>query len=370
MKTQTEEIKETETAAVPYTLQSFMNSIIDNKNGYRLGEPWKFGDEYLAVVVPVLRDNPPDRKYITMYEILKELNIRDTGSINQVELQNKTGKAVFIRAGTIFTGKTQNRASQHSGIYDKEKEPIPVKCVHASHGISKGAQMKYGDIAPLSVAVSLMSGMQSDVWSTVRRYTGTYGTPADSYGYRPSSTQTHYISRRTGSGRTWSGTGGSLAFSSSNSSISASSLRTAGSDDLLGYMQKGKQSKGIIDEMMQKVPLFPDQAGAVVFSPVGVMAFETFDHPKSWTAIKKEIIEKYGDKITNKQAEHLFELKPDMIQPLLRKFIDAMNKCTEKTLKQDEFSETRAIQGNGIVGDYTIVQGQVIHTLLLREDVV
>lgn len=123
----------------------------------------------------------------------------------------------------------------------------------------------------------------------------------------------------------------------------------------------------MLDDMMQKVPLFDDQVGAVIFNPVSVIAVETFDHPMSWAAIKKEIIEKYGDKIMDKQAEHLFELKPEAILPALKKFIKGLEKNTEKTIRKDEFSETRVVTGEGIVGEWTLVKGQAIHVLLIRE---
>jgi hypothetical protein len=121
--------------------------------------------------------------------------------------------------------------------------------------------------------------------------------------------------------------------------------------------------------MMQKVPLFDNQVGAIIFSPVGVIAIETFDHPKSWEAIKKEIIEKYGDKIKDKQTEHLFELKPETILPTFEKFISSLDKFSEKTIRKDSFSETREVRGNGVIGEYTLVKGQPIHVLLIRENV-
>jgi len=92
-----------------------------------------------------------------------------------------------------------------------------------------------------------------------------------------------------------------------------------GSDDLLGHLKTKSSGQGLLDDMMQKVPLFDFQCGAIIFNPVGVVAVETFDHPMSWEAIKKEVIEKHGDKIKEEQANHLFELKKDRIKPALQK---------------------------------------------------
>jgi hypothetical protein len=139
------------------------------------------------------------------------------------------------------------------------------------------------------------------------------------------------------------------------------------SDDLLGHLKKRDKGRALLDEMMQKVPLFDGQTGAILFNPVGVVAVECFDHHESWKAIKKEVIEKLGDKIMKEQAEHLFELKEDKIPTFLDKFIDKLENHKERTIRKDSFCETRIIVGDGLVGEYTIVLGRVVHVLLTRD---
>jgi hypothetical protein len=387
---------------IPTDLKTYLNNIADNRFGYRLGEPWKYSEETLGVVVPILREGAPDRQYTTIYEILKELNIKDTGSINQVELQNRSGIAIFVRAGTIFKGKTQPRAAQHSGVYSNEKEIIDVRCVNASHGISKGEEMSFCDIAPPSVTVNLMSKNQSDVWNSVSNYTVGLGQqrrsdtvintipeglPEDAmralnridlrtrgvytrvYVHTASNGQkTARITREKLSEdirQIWRGDVSDENIDALDRFANANNVDIHNSTDLLHGIKKGQS---ILDDMMQKVPLFDNQVGAIIFNPVGVIAVETFDHPKSWESIKKEIIEKYGDKIKEKQENHLFELKPEMILPALRKFIEGLDKFSEKTIRKDEYSETRAVRGEGIIGEYTLVKGQPIHVLLLKEN--
>jgi len=356
-----------EEIVIPQQLQAFLTDVVDSKFGYKLSDPWKYSEETLGVVVPILRQRAPEREYVTMYEVMKDLGMKDTGRIDQVELQNRTGKAVFVRAGTIFTGATQNRAAQHSGVYQEAKENVPVHCVQQTHGIRDGAEMKFGDIAPMSVTMNLMSGSQSRVWESVRRYTGSDGLDFDSV--REGNTHYAFAPRRGGQSmpRARYGSGHRFVSQSHTGSNPSSGTAGRGSDDLLGHMQKMKEGQAMLDDMMQKVPLFDDQVGAIIFNPVGVIAVETFDHPMSWAAIKKEIIEKYGDKIMDKQAEHLFELKPEAILPALKKFIKGLEKNTEKTIRKDGFSETRVVMGEGIIGEYTIVKGQPVHVLLIRE---
>lgn len=52
----------------------------------------------------------------------------------------------------------------------------------------------------------------------------------------------------------------------------------------------------------------------------------------------------------------------------LKKFIQKLDKFTEKTIIKDEYSETRVVRGKGIIGEYTLIKGQPIHVLLLKED--
>lgn len=412
---------EEETLVIPLELKTFLTDITNSRFGYKLGEPWKYSEESLGVVVPILRESAPDRQYITMYEVLQQLNMKDSGMIDQVELQNKTGMTIFIRSGTIFAGQTQNRASQHSGIYRKEEEIIDVCCVHASHGIRSGEKMQFGDITPPSVTMNLMKEDQSDVWNSVRKYThgdtvsdniSIFNTLKDFSSNHPqkeidakieelaTNVIENAFSRSRGpypkrdiietllNSQFSFGLGSSLGQRGPESIESMEKTfgrekagemidnitsqyekehRGYENDDLLGHLDKIKKGQSVLDDMMQKVPLFNNQVGAIIFSPVGVIAVETFDHPKSWEAIKKEIIEKYGDKIKDKQENHIFELKQEMIKPLLMEFIKELDEFVEKTIRKDEFSETRVVKGKGVIGEYTLIKGQPIHVLLLKE---
>lgn len=397
-----------EEVVIPKDLKDFLGDVVEGRHGYKLGEPWKYSDKALAVVVPIIRENAPRRAYITMYEVLKEMGMKDTGSIDKVELQNRTGKPVFVRVGTIFTGATQNRAAQHSGVYQEGKANVFVKCVQQTHGIQSGAPMEFGDIAPLSITMNLMADMdQSAVWESVRRYTGgdhsqhvVRSTPRRErssrtapVSHRMTEPSFHRLSssvqysQQASSGRRKSLWGNSIddqpkaqvntgddqgynfcGFMSTVSDGFSNGISGTGSDDLLGHLKGLDEGKKMLDDMMQKVPLFPDQVGAIIFSPLGVAVVETFDHPKSWEAIKKEIIEKHGDKICQEQADHLFELKPEMIMPAFKKFVDGLVVFKEQTIRKDDMSETRALVGQGIVGEYTLMKGRVVHTILAKEN--
>ena len=416
-KTATEEI------VIPKDLQTFLEDVAEGRCGFKLGEPWKYSEETLAVVVPIVRMNAPERLYTTMYEVLKDLGIKDTGSVDRVQLQNKSGKAVFVRAGSIFGGgqTTQSRAAENSTVLQPGKDgapksvEVPVRCVHQSQGIRQGSEMKYAGLAPMSVTMNLVGQCgQSAVWDSVRRYTSgdkdyhtngrggrggfmprtgrseVYGARFESsthYAFEQPSERDvgHYLSsprlnrlRKSegviGGGSHTScnvgqsgGTGGGGHNFVGYVSTDGPGLGGTGSDNLVGYMNKVEEGRKELDEMMQKVPLFKDQVGAIIFNPVGVVAVETFDHPMSWEAVKKEVIEKHGDKLMEKQAEHLFELKPDKIAPAFRKFIKGLKESQEHSVRKDDLSETRIIVGKGLVGEYTLVKGRVVHSIIVRE---
>jgi hypothetical protein len=399
-----EEMKEE--IIIPTELKTYLKNIVDSRFGYRLGDPWKYSDESLGVVVPILRENSPDRQYVTMYEVLKELNIQDTGEIDQLDLQNKSGVAIFIRAGTIFTGGTQSRASQHSGVFSHEKETINVRCVNASHGIRKGEEMVFGDIAPPSVTRNLMARDQHGVWNSVSNYTTekTYTStmsaipedlPEDvkkalnfismSKSRRSDTvcdiqTYTNYCGiRKTRISRIFPSEGvtpvytgelSDLMLESVNKFVLGNNISSYRHDtEVKDLLSKIRKNQSVLDDMMQKVPLFDNQVGAIIFDPVGVIAVETFDSPKSWESIKKEIIEKYGDKIRSIQSNQIYELKPDMILSALKKFIKRLETFNERIIRKDDYSETREVTGDNIIGEYTLIKGQPIHVLLLKSDI-
>lgn len=390
---------------MPKALKEMLDDVAEGRKNFKLGDPWKYSEDALAVVVPILRKDAPDRHYVTMYEVLKQLGMKDTGHVDAVEMSNKAGKPVFVRAGTIFEGSTQNRAAENSTVVQPGKAEIPVRCVHQTHGIQDNADMKFGKIAPTSVTINLITGAgQGAVWGSIRDYTSGRA-PNGYHRHQEQPTQLRRLSRTVDSdphhldatfGRYGHRVSHTVAESSRvgsygtrstclNDSTDASRdhsydsgpsfigfmsdgpVGSSGSDDLLGAMRKAQEGQKVFDDMMQKVPLFPDQCGALIFDPVGIVGLELFDHSRSWEAIKKEIIEKYGDKISQKQADHLYELKPDMIMPAFKKFIKKMEHFEEKSIRKDEVSETRVVWGDKVVGEYTLIKDKIVHALVVRE---
>lgn len=130
-------------------MKDVLPTLRSQQAGFRFGQPQRLGEKSLAVVLPILRAHDDPRNYITFPETEK-VEVTDTGNIQEMIAWNRTGENVFLRSGTIFSGKTQSRALQRSYVLlPDEKTNLPVRCVHASHGISPGSAVKYDGVTPV-----------------------------------------------------------------------------------------------------------------------------------------------------------------------------------------------------------------------------
>ena len=131
--------------------------------GIELGTPWKLNDYARGVVVPILlAERHGDRNYKLYLEVEDAVSITDGGSISESIVRNKTDEYVFFRKGTIFQGKTQERAVIHSvAVAPNSRTGIPVRCIHASKGILAGTPFwvdKTYRYVPNTVLYSLSAG--------------------------------------------------------------------------------------------------------------------------------------------------------------------------------------------------------------------
>jgi len=354
-------------AADTKELGQFLTDVIKGRNGYEIGEPWKYSEDSLTIVVPISRKDAPDRKYATLYEERENVVVEDSGSISNIQVQNRADHPVFIRTGSIFggDGKTQERAAQVSRVFMPGKSTMDVKCVHQSKGISANTAMDYTDLAPNSVTSTLLSTYrqpesQSYVWNSVRNYTQRSPTHRDNTvddcfsggAYRSYGRATSFIPAPD--------TGGFDSFTG------YCNTRTMGTDDLVGHMS----SSGIADamnDMLNQVPFFDFQSGAIIFDPVGIVAMELFDSPMSWEAIKKEVIARHGDKIKEEQANHLFEFKPDRVAPAIEKFVESLSEFEATVAHEEKGTRTVVVSDEIYVGEYTTLDDDLIHVMVTKK---
>ncbi len=320
---------------------NLIQKLVD-RDGYVLGEAWRLSEKSVLAVVPVVRTLKPygERGYLTVEEAKKDLELTDTGSISALKLLNKTGRPVFVRTGTVFGGVgTQSRAAEGSFMVDPEKVAveIPVRCVHASQGISPRASFNVtSSSSPPAVDYSLMARTgQGETWSSVQYSAGV----------------THQFLSRTASARYAMTPQSMISADSLVSSISA--LQEAGKD---------------IEDIVSKIPVeHTGQVGVCVLDLDGVREFEAFDHPDSWEAVSKSIARKYAPEIDS-AGRMAFRLTRESVEEAVTEFLKKAERLAKSgpVKSTGKSSSVWSFRSDEIVGESAELAGEGIHFLAAR----
>jgi len=304
------------------------------ESGYEFGEPWKFNDQSLVAVVPIIKHGATLRGYVLLQEVQDQVEIRDTGSIGKTVIKNPTDKTVFIRKGTLLKGATQERGVTAGIIVlPSMTKEVEVQCVHASRGIQAGAVMKAAKgVAPSSVMHSFMARRsQSETWNAVGDATRSYLAMASPSGI-------------------------SLDFD-------------VRGDNLVGVLEQTDKFKEEVEKVLEKVPAdLTSQAGIAIVDMRGVQGLELFDHPDSWRAFSKSIVRSYADILGSEEKSELFELKLDKIVPAVTTFLKNLSEAKETIVNEVEGGKTCMLDGEKVVGEYTALKGQTIHLIASRRE--
>lgn len=149
--------------------------------------PFKSGN--LAVYLIHGKDAVPNQKMITLSEALaqKKVVVHETGSVNQLAVQNVGETAVFIQSGDIVKGGQQDRTLQNDLILPPKSGRIPVDSFCVEHGrwqqrgseamtsFSSSPSMLASKGLKLAAKGSADQGM---VWKEVENYQGKMMTKA------------------------------------------------------------------------------------------------------------------------------------------------------------------------------------------------
>lgn len=299
---------------------------------YKLGEPWKL-PRAAGFLVPLLRDAPYDeRGYVLLQEVEGKVEFRDTGSISAVEVKNKSGFNVFIRKGTMLKGQgTQSRSPVNGIIVEPFNKyvPIPVNCIHASHGISTGAGFEAEGVAPQSIYQSL--GHQSSTWASINRYT----------------------SKLKRSMR-------------ERAPIPEARLMDVAEDNLVETEVAAKEVTDVVEDALSKIPGdLVNQIGVVVFDLQGIVAVELFDHPDSWHAFSKSIVRSYGEILTEEVSE-LIEVRTDKAVEFLKTFLQKAKNAKSNLITENNVSKIWRLIQEDVDGEVAELEGKEIHVILSR----
>lgn len=317
--------------------QDLLEAIHNQSDGFRFGEIWRLSEKALGAIVPILRDKEFQRAYVMLEELdNKKYKVVDSGNISQIKINGKFDKAIFVRTGNMFEGQgTQSRAAEVSVIIlpNKEEIIIPARCIHASHGIRSGAEFKRYGYAPREVNYSLFAGSgQHAVWASVNR----------------------------SSARLFSLAG------AEESRISGMQFRS--SDSMVDNLKQVEKVKSKITDIIKKIPCLEGQVGIIIFDEKGVSNIEVFDHPDSWKAFHESVIKSYSDILSKEQPETLFELKKAAVPKKISEFIEKLKNTEETQVFEDKYAFTYVIKNNESVGEYSVLNGEIIHFLASRKE--
>lgn len=308
-------------------IKKFIESVRDEKDGFSFDKPWRLEEKSLGVLVPILRDSDEARDYMTFAEA-RGIKVEDTGQIDHVFIESTEGEPILISRGEIFRGKTQERAAIHDHIIPKDgKLRVAVRCIHASRGISRGADMEYGGRVPYAVGFK----SQSETWENVSAYT----------------------SRAWEMSNTINATGGVMR-TSFDAETNRDQFRS--SDDLVSSLD------GLTDAMkaaLKKIPYIDNQAGAVFLYGNKMVGMDVYDLPHSWDAIKRDIVEKEGANFLKRDSDsEMFEFKEEKAVNLIKKYLSA--DFEEKEIYNREYKLTE-LRSDELIGEVIEYNGKVIH---------
>ena len=307
-----------------------LQSIAAEKEGFQFGDPWRYSDASVVAVMPIVRSIDRERKYITLVEAGKGVVITEIGRVNSVKVKNETDWNVFVRAGEIIAGSTQERAFTMSQIIPaKTEKEVEVVCIHQTRGLSMGTGMKTDGYTPRPVVHSLYSaaGMsasnyQSTVWGSIRRYAVsayTAAVPTDKVFFP--------------------------------------------TDDLAQALHRTHTHIG---DLLSKVPYVEKQVGLMTVGMEGALALECYDLHQSWSAVREAAIKQQGEDLSKvlNDMDQVFQFRPERAKEAARLLLTLPYKV-ESVGKNGNW-ETFALRHKDFVGSATVLNDEVIHLQLVR----
>ena len=351
-----------------------LTALKDSTHGYHFGKPKRPDEKALTVLMPILRKTNHDRGYTTFPESDTTM-VFDTGTVSEIDVENKGDTHVFIRTGTMFKGSTQERTLQRSIFLMKgAKNRINVRCVHMTRATGH-AKMSYGGITTNAfMQKCYTSGFtpkgQGDYWNNVHEETSKMRCMMGGHNVGMSmesgADMLSHLSPPTGGGSEPIISGWSSALGKERRPVVGRPAFKA--DDLAANMMAFEKN---YEELLSKVKLEDDQVGVVLITDTGVQMIESFDHPASWKSLHETAVKAMGTDMVKEDKESVFEFKPDHALSLTQKVL-AMdfehNAIYHHPGKDESPSVTiTGLTAKGYVGEVVEVNGEVIHLVLFKQ---
>lgn len=359
------------------SVNSICQIVAEEKLGFKFGKPDRPSIDSLACILPILRETSQERQYIT-YSETEEVLATDSGSINKVNLKNKSKKNVFLRSGTIFQGKgTQSRALARSAVlFPGQEVALDVRCVHASHGINSGSGFKYGGITPLSVDENFYaSGYtprdQQTMWNAVSSSSQEMRASVTGERFERSSHRSHVPSgsRPRASVRSLMASAGGVRFLAADDVAEPISGGIfAGHDNLKQNFDDFAKN---FDDLLSKARLHENQVGLGLITEKGCRTVELFDLTASWESIHKDSVKRMGTELLRGPDNSIvFEYKPEHAVNAVRAVLGLSFKVNQiyehKPSNGEPAVAIFGLTAQRYVGEVVELDGRVIHLVLLE----
>lgn len=264
-------------------VQNLINSIRDQKDGFRFGKVFQIEEGSNAAVVPVINEKGNQAKDYILIDVATKVNIQEIGDVSHILVDNKENIPVFISKGHMFIGATQERASLRDVIvFPGDSVKIEVRCIHRTRGLSFNSTFKSSGLTP----INLIRDNQLDTWSRCSNYVMT--TSGDSLG------------------------SGGIFYSGMDNFTAA----------------KVKLDKDLT-EVMKKIPFVRDQVGVVILKGNNIKLLEVYDLVASWNDIKTAVINREGASFVTEKANSIFKMDEEKVTGFISTDLkEAINYCT------------------------------------------
>ncbi len=339
------------------TTNQVLEEIRQQKAGFSFGKPQRPDAKVLTVILPLLRQGFGERSYMTFPETDRVL-VFDTGKIDEMRVENPTEENVFIRSGTLFTGATQARAAQRSHVVlPNAKDIVPVRCVHASHGIRSNANVKYGGITPLEADkknydAGYIPKSQGAYWDNVHDASAMFMRSSNTSSFSASVGQSAQAP---------------IACSFHTNPVQPQADYAA-MDNLAANFDKFALD---FEKILSKVKRQENQIGLALISDSGVQTVEWFDHADSWKALHDASIKRLGTELIREDPKRVFEYKPEVAIQQVEEVL-ALPFKTNRIYYNHPRERVTAVEITGLtanefVGEVTTINGEPIHIVLLKK---
>jgi hypothetical protein len=328
--------------------EAFIQAVREELLGFSLGKPWRFTEQSLTCVVPIIRALDQKPGYMVLSKA-KNIDIKDTGNIYKVSVTNNESLPIFIRIGELFKGSTQERAATRSFlVMPKETVDIDVNCVHQTKGIVSGTKFVPGGYVPERDALyvkHMYEGKSSG---------GMYGM-GGGHQYLSWNADKQYTTKIKSCTSHASG-----LFASRCTLDMMASVKSLNDDNIVEARDKVNE---ILKDVLEKVPLFDNQIGIILIDKDGFHSLDCYDLHASWKDVKEAIIGKESISIAESDDKGVFQYKPENAHSSIKELLE---KGFEKKTIFDSGYEVIGIKYNKFVGEVTLLDGNVIHLLITR----